>query len=225
MTRTLTAGALKPSGSTKTRCLRQHRPAHAVRLVALVAGINDPHPRRPVRASTVTGIASSSGVIVTAADADCVLHTSAVTAFGAPRRVLSTTPITTAPVNTSVMSRTVQLFDHCTDSLQTRQVSARLVAFGDIAPLAAVGVAALVLVSSFRTTPCACVRATARASANLLRTTHFSSVRTHRHSVAVAAPPSRVLRRPFPFACTPGFFVPTAFAGSGSHTGRSRLPV
>ena len=44
-------------------------------------------------------------------------------------------PITTAPVNMSVMSRTVQHLDHCADSLRTGQVLARLVASGDIASL------------------------------------------------------------------------------------------
>ena len=84
--------------------------AHAVRLDALVAGINALHPRRPVRASPVTGfrIMSSSTVLAAEGDADSVLRTSAVTAFCVPRRVLPTTPITTAPVNTSVMSRTVK---------------------------------------------------------------------------------------------------------------------
>ena len=162
--------------------------AHAVRLATLVAGINDTHPRRPVRASPVT-------------------------AFSVPRRMLPTTPITTAPVNTSVMSSTVQLFDHCVDSLRTSQVQARLVAFGDIAPLAAVGLAALVLVTALRTTPCTCVRATARASVNVLDTTAFTTSRTLRHSIAVAAPRRRVLRRPSPFACAPGFFVPDRLRG------------
>ena len=44
-------------------------------------------------------------------------------------------PITTAPVNMSVMSMTVQHLDHCADSLRTGRVLARLVAFGGIAPL------------------------------------------------------------------------------------------
>ena len=68
-------------------------------------------------------------------------------------------------------------------------------------------------VTGFRTTPCTCVRPTARASVSVLDTTAFSTVRTHRHSVAVAAPPSRVLRRPFLFACAPGFFVPDRLRG------------
>ena len=90
-----------------------------------------------MRASPVTGfrITSSSGVLVSADDADDLLPTSAVTAFSVPRRMLPPTPITTAPVNSSVMSSTVQLFDHCVDSLRTSQVQARLVASGDIAPL------------------------------------------------------------------------------------------
>ncbi len=85
----------------------------------------------------VTGfrITPSSSVLVSAGDADSVLRTSAVTAFSVPRRMLPTTPITTVPVNTSVMSSTVQLVDHCVDSLRTSQVLARLVAFGDTAPL------------------------------------------------------------------------------------------
>ena len=146
-------------------------------------------------------------VRASADDADSVLRTSAVTAFSAPRRVLRTTPITTAPVNISVMSRTVQLFDHSADSLRTDQVSARLVPFGDIATLAAVGLATLVLVTDFRTTPCTCVRASARASASLLRTTHFSSVRTHRHSIAVAAPVREFHPRRFPLPSSPRFVV------------------
>ncbi len=134
--------------------------------------------------------------------------------------MLPTTPITTAPVNSSVMSSTVHLFDlfdHCVDSLRTSQVLARLVAFGDISPLAAVGLAALVLVTGFRTTPCTCVSttagATAIASVTVLDTTAFTTSRTLRHSIAVEAPGRRVPRRPFPFACAPGFFVPDRLRG------------
>ena len=58
---------------------------------------------RLVRASPITGfrITSSSRVLVSADDADGLLRTSAVTAFSVPRRMLPTTPITTAPVNSS----------------------------------------------------------------------------------------------------------------------------
>ena len=195
------------------RRLRQHRPAHAVRLAAFVLGINARHPRRPVRAPPVTGfrITSSSGVLATEGDADSVLRTSAVTAFSAPRRVLPTTPITTALVNTSVMSTTVRHLDHCADSLRTGQVSARLVV-GAAAPRSASRGAGFA-VTGFRTTPCTCVRATARASVSVLDTTAFTTSRTLRHSVAVAAPLRRVPRRPFPFACAPGFFVPDRLRG------------
>ena len=174
---------------------------------------------RRVRASPVTGfrITPSSGVLATAGDADGLLRTSAVTAVNVPRRVLPTTPITTAPLNISVISMAVQHIDHFADSLRTRQVQARLVAFGDIAPLAAVGLAALVLVTGLRTTPCTCVSttagATAIASVTVLDTTAFTTSRTLRHSVAVAAPRRRVPRRPSPFACAPGFFVPDRLRG------------
>ena len=59
---------------------------------------------RRVRSSPVTGfrITPSSGVLATAGDPDDLLRTSAVTAFIVPRRMLPTTPITTAPVHTSV---------------------------------------------------------------------------------------------------------------------------
>ena len=68
-------------------------------------------------------------------------------------------------------------------------------------------------VTGFRTTPCTCVRASACASVSVLGTTAFTTSRTHRHSIAVAAPRRRVLRRPFPFACAPGFFVPDRLRG------------
>ncbi len=174
---------------------------------------------RPVRASPVTGfrITPSSGVLATADDADGLLRTSAVTAVNVLRRVLPATPITTAPLNISVISMAVQQFDHFADSLRTRQVQARLVAFGDIAPITAVGLAALVLVTGLRTTPCTCVSTTAGATAitsvNVLDTTAFTTSRTLRHSVAVAAPLRRVPRRPSPFACAPGFFVPDRLRG------------
>lgn len=95
------------------------------------------HPRVALAAPPVTGfrITSSSGVLAAEGDADSVLRTSAVTAFSAPRRVLRTTPITTAPPYTPVMPSTVQQLDHCADSLRTGQVLARLVASGDFASL------------------------------------------------------------------------------------------
>ena len=172
-----------------------------------------------MRASPVTGfrITPSSGVRATAADADGLLRTSAVTAVNVPRRVLPATPITTASLNISFISMAVQQFHHFADSLRTRQVHARLVASGDIAPLDAVGLAALVLVTGFRTTPCTCVCATAGATAiasvTVLDTTAFTTSRTLRHSIAVEAPLRRVLRRPSPFACAPGFFVPDRLRG------------
>ena len=69
--------------------------------------------------------------------------------------------------------------------------------------------------------PRTCVRASACASASLLRTTPFGTSRTLRHSIAVAAPVRRILRRPFPIACTSGFVLLTACAGFGPHTCRS----
>ncbi len=69
----------------------------------------------------------------------------------------------------------------------------------------------------FRTTSCTRVRttagATAIASVSVLDTTAFTTSRTLRHSVAVAAPVRRVPRHPSPFACTPGFFVPDRIRG------------
>ena len=98
-----------------------HRSAHSLRtcpVLARLVAAGDIAPLMPsdslrsspastlrvrrVRASPVTGfrITSSSGVLVSADDADDLLPTSAVTAFSVPRRMLPTTPITTAPVNT-----------------------------------------------------------------------------------------------------------------------------
>ena len=126
---------------------------------------------RRVRASPVTGfrITPSSGVLATAGDPDGLLRTSAVTAFSVPRRVLPTTPITTALVNTSVMSSTVQRFDHCVDSLRTSQVLARLVASGDFAPRSA-SPGAGSPVTGFRTTSSSGVRATDGDADSVLRT-------------------------------------------------------
>ena len=117
---------------------------------------------------------------------------------------------------------------------------ALLVAFGDVALAHAVGLSdsrrrhgrslvdlagAPPPVTSFRTSPSCTVQSTvtasARASRTALRTTAFSSLCTPRHSVAVAAPVRRVLRRPSPFACTLGLSFLTACRGFGSHTGRS----
>ena len=67
--------------------------------------------------------------------------------------------------------------------------------------------------AGFRITPCTCVSATARAFGSLLDTTAFSTSRTDRHSIAVAAPVRRVLRRRFPFAHTPGLVVPDRLRG------------
>ena len=55
--------------------------------------------------------------------------------------------------------------------------------------------------------------ASARASGNVLRTSALSSVRGPFHSVAVAAPSRRLLRRPFPFDCTFGLSFLTAWRG------------
>ncbi len=151
--------------------------------------------------------------------------------FSAPRRVLPTTPITTALVNTPVMSTTVQHLDHCAGSLRTGQVSARLVASGDIASL----VPSDSLRSSsapplrVRFARCGlrchrlphsplhlCQRYCGRYCHRLrqcARHDHLHYLRTLRHSVAVEAPRRRVLRRPFPFACAPGFFVPHRLRG------------
>ena len=150
-----------------------------------------------------------------------MLRTSAATAFGAPRRVLRPCRSPAAPLDTSVMSSMVPLFDHCAHSLRTRQVQARLVAFDDIAPLDAVGLAVLVLVTGFRTTPCTCVRPNAGASASLLRTTPIGSVRTLRHSSAVAAPSAGSSGTVSPSLVPLVSSFPTACAGSGSHTRRT----
>ncbi len=181
-----------------------------------------------------------SSCVRATADNDSVLRTSAVMTFGAPRRVLRTTPITTAPVNMSVISRTMQQLGHCADSLRTGRVSARLAAFGDFAPLAAAGLAALVVVTAalrsrrpvraspvtgLRTTPCTCASATAGATAiasvSVLDTTAFATSRTLRHSIAVEAPSagSSGTHSPSLVPLVSSFL--TACAGSGSHTRRT----
>ena len=62
---------------------------------------------------------------------------------------------------------------------------------------------------AFRTT----ADATARASGRVLRTPALSSVGSHSHSVAVAAPFRRLRQRRSPFAHTPGFPFLTAWRG------------
>ncbi len=165
-----------------------------------------------------------------------MLRTSAVTAFSAPRRVLPTTPITTALVNTSVMSTTVQQLDHCADSLRTGQVLARLVASGDIAQL--------VPSDSLRSSSARPLRVPRRpvqarpSPASALPPALVSGLLLAPPSVCSTRPPSlppalsatqspwRLPSAGFPGAHPPSL-VPlvssflTACAGSGSHTGRS----
>ncbi len=80
-------------------------------------------------------------------------------------------------------------------------------------------------VTRFRTSPSCTVHSTVGASApasgSVLDTTAFSSLCTPCHSIAVAAPVRRVLRRPFPFAHTKGLSFLTACRGFGSHTPRT----
>ena len=117
---------------------------------------------------------------------------------------------------------------------------ARLAAFGDIARAHAVRLVdtrrvhirfrvrlatAGSAVTGFRTSPSCTVHSTVAASApasvRVLDTTAFTTSRTHRHSVAVAAPIRRVLRPRFPFAHTLGLSFLTACRGFGSHTRRT----
>ncbi len=223
------------------RRLRQHRPAHAVRLATLVADINALRSRRRVRASPVIGfrITSSSGVLAAEGDADSVLRTSAVTAFSAPRRVLPTADHDSAgqhvgDVQDRAAPRPLRRFT----SNRSGVGSARRLRRHRIAR--AVRLAALVVgaaaprsaspgagspVTGFRTTPCTCVSATAIPSVSVLDTTAFTTSRT----LATQSPwrlpaagfsgvrsPSRVPR-------VSSFL--TACAGSGSHTPRSGLRV
>ena len=60
-------------------------------------------------------------------------------------------------------------------------------------------------VTGFRTTPCTCVSATAIASVSVLDTTAFTTSRTLRHSVAVAAPLRRGPPAPIPLRLCPWF--------------------
>ena len=179
------------------------------------------HSASLARASPVT----TSRITIVAGDFVHVRR--AADRVGSDRPVAVTTPIVVAPLSLSLTTMTVQQFHRSADSLRTSQVHARLVAFSDIAPLAAVGLAALVLVTGFRTTPCTCVSttagATAIASVSVLDTTAFTTSRTLRHSIAVAAP-SAGFSGAHPPSLEPlvSSFL-TACAGSGSHTGRSSL--
>ncbi len=75
---------------------------------------------------------SSSATTLVIRVARCELRPSPASASRPPP---VSAPITTAPVNTPVMSSTVQQLDHCADSLRTGQVLPRLVASGVIASL------------------------------------------------------------------------------------------
>ena len=152
-------------------------------------------------------------IIIAAGEA---LHIHGATDHGGNVRSV---PVTMAPVNVSVMTIMARQFGRGVSGPDLLASSlcglARLAAFGDIAALVPSASASPVQaspVTGFRTSPSASVSATvtasARASGSVLRTTAVSTVPTLYHSIAAAAPIRRVLRHPFPFACTFGFVVP-----------------
>ena len=155
-----------------------------------------------------------------------------------------TTTSATTPVNVSVMTIMArQLHRRAASRLDCLPSPpcglARLAAFGDGALVHAVRLMTPVTdttgsvfaspvrawpVTGSRTSPSgsanATVSASARASGSVLRTTAVSTVRTVRHSIAVAAPFRDLPPRRFPFAHTQGLPFLTACRGFGFHTPR-----
>ena len=141
-------------------------------------------------------------------------------------------PVTTTVVNVSVMTIMARQL-HCGADYTSRRSAAPLRDRAACTARRALSLGAPVRaspVTCFRTPPSCTVQSTitvlctfARASGSVLRTTVLSFVRTHRHSIAVAAPLCRVLRRRFPFAHTKGLSFLTACRGFGSHT--PRIPM
>ena len=125
-----------------------------------------------------------------------------------------------APLNTSVMSMTVQQLDRCADSRRTgwvHRTARRLRRHRPLAPSASLRSS-----SAHRS---AFASPGAGFARHRLPHHALSAVPTDRHSIAVAAP-FRVLRpHRFPFAHTPSLSFLTACRGFGFHTGRSKLPV
>ncbi len=204
------------------RRLRQHRPAHAVRLAALVIRVARCGLRlSPASASRPPPVSSPLKATPTACSARLPSPLSLLPA------ACCRPPTTTAPVKMSVMPTTLQHLDHCADSLRTGQVLARLVASGDIA--------SLVPSDSLRSSSAPPLRVRfARCGLRCHRLPHYplhlcpghcSRLRQcARHDRLHYLPHSsplnrrggslrRVLRRPFPFACAPGFFVPHRLRG------------
>ena len=91
--------------------------------------------------------------------------------------------------------------------------------------LAGAGFARHRLRTSLSCTVHSTVTAPARASGSVLPTTAFTTSRTVRHSIAVAAPLRELRPRRFPFAHTPGLPLLTACRGFGFHTRRIPMQV